>query len=213
MKIVSIDIESSGLDSELDQILSIGVVIEDTNNILPLDKVPQIHIIIPRERISGNPFALDMNRDLITSIKSYNSLSKEQKDIDKGKSNIKNDWYIQEGMVSYWIAKFLEANGFKVEDGQIHINVLGKNFATFDKLFLEKLPKWSTFLKIRHRILDPSILATDWNEDSSLPNLKKCMERSGFDDSKIVTHNALQDSLDTLEVLRKLTNNYTKWQN
>jgi hypothetical protein len=41
----------------------------------------------------------------------------------------------------------------------------------------------------------------DWKNDKSLPNLTTCKERAGV--SGIVTHNALEDAWDVIEVLRK----------
>ena len=83
----------------------------------------------------------------------------------------------------------------------ITINVAGKNFATFDKLFLEQLPWWKKLIKIRQRILDPAILMTDWKNDTSLPNLTTCKERANIDG--VVTHNALEDAWDVIQILRK----------
>ena len=57
------------------------------------------------------------------------------------------------------------------------INVAGKNFGTFDKLFLDELPWWRKLIKVRQRIIDPSILYCRWDEDESIPSLKKCKER------------------------------------
>ena len=82
-----------------------------------------------------------------------------------------------------------------------HIIAAGKNFATFDKKFLEKLPRWQQCLRIKQRVIDPAILYVDWKNDNDLPNLSLCKERAGL--SNIVTHNALEDAWDTLEVLRK----------
>jgi hypothetical protein len=83
----------------------------------------------------------------------------------------------------------------------ITINVAGKNFATFDMLFLKQLPWWQKLIKIRQRVLDPAILVVDWKNDMSLPNLKQCKERTGIEG--IVTHNALEDAWDVIEVMRK----------
>ena len=44
MKYISIDIETTGLDRDLCQVLSIGAVIEDTNNIKPLEFEPTVNI-------------------------------------------------------------------------------------------------------------------------------------------------------------------------
>ncbi len=83
----------------------------------------------------------------------------------------------------------------------ITINVAGKNFGTFDKLFLEQLPWWKKLIRTRQRIIDPSILFVDWSEDNSLPSLTKCKERANIEG--IVTHNALEDAWDVIELLRK----------
>ena len=68
---VSIDIETTGLDNENTQTLSIGLVVEDTNNLKPFDELPKLEIAIIRERLEGEIFALNMNRDLISDILSY----------------------------------------------------------------------------------------------------------------------------------------------
>ena len=83
----------------------------------------------------------------------------------------------------------------------ITLNVAGKNFGTFDKLFLQELPWWQKLIRTRQRVLDPAILMVDWKNDKSLPNLTQCKERAGV--NGIVTHNALEDAWDVIEVLRK----------
>ena len=83
----------------------------------------------------------------------------------------------------------------------ITLNVAGKNFGTFDKLFLEDLPWWKKIIRTRQRVIDPSILFVDWLEDNALPSLTKCKERGGVEG--IVTHNALEDAWDVVELLRK----------
>ena len=65
MVYVSIDVETTGLDTQNHQLLSVGAVIEDTNNILPIEELPQIHIAILRENIHGSVFAINLNKKLI----------------------------------------------------------------------------------------------------------------------------------------------------
>jgi hypothetical protein len=81
------------------------------------------------------------------------------------------------------------------------INVAGKNFGTFDKLFLDELPWWRKLIKVRQRIIDPSILYCRWDEDESIPSLKKCKERADIDGE--VAHTALEDAWDVVQMLRK----------
>jgi inhibitor of KinA sporulation pathway (predicted exonuclease) len=104
---------------------------------------------------------------------------------------------------------WLAANGFtQSETGAITINVAGKNFASFDKNFLVKLPNWTSRIQIRQRIMDPAILFMAWKTDQSLPNLNRCIERAGL--SGEVSHDAVDDAIDVVRVIRAATNNYTK---
>ena len=225
MKYVSIDIETTGLDPEKCEILSIGAVIEDTNNPLPLDQLPSFHVAIKRENITGSMFAINMNKDLIETIVNYQSANG-----DKAKQEIvENSFmrFLHEDEVAIEFYYFLYKNGLmndkgnqplisgQVSDHPIygmvpainqrvipsgHINVAGKNFGTFDKVFLQKLPRWKQLIKMRNRILDPAILFVDWKSDDALPGLGLCKERSKIEG--VVTHNALEDAIDVVSVLR-----------
>ena len=225
MKYVSIDIETTGLDPEKCEILSIGAVIEDTNNPLPLDQLPSFHVAIKRENITGSMFAINMNRDLIQTMVNYQTANG-----DKAKQEIvENSFmrFLHEDEVVIDFYYFLYKNGLLNDKGNVpilngqvtdhpiygmvpsinqktipsgHINVAGKNFGTFDKLFLQKLPRWKQLIKMRNRILDPAILFVDWKSDEALPGLTLCKERSNVEG--IVTHNALEDAIDVVAVLR-----------
>lgn len=223
---ISVDIETTGLDSNDDQILSIGLVIEDTNNIKPIEELPSLHIAIVREKISGGMFAINLNKQLIENIvKYYSANTIEQK---KQISVDTNTIYLYEEDVCEEIFKFLWRNNFRYKNWEkdmtngmyvktdnnentypiirsnmpkTYLNVAGKNFGTFDKLFLEKLPRWKQLFYVRSRILDPAILFVDWKNDDSLPSLDKCKERAQIDG--VVTHNALEDAIDVIKTLRK----------
>lgn len=225
MKFISIDVETSGLDPESNQVLSIGAIIEDSENPLPLDKCPKFHAAIRHDEITGSLFAINLNRELIETIVSYQECkSQEEKDdIEESsgmrfyhKDDIVEAFYhflYLNGMVKVDLnANMMEAIHKRDRDGNsvpvltsrikpTHITVAGKNFATFDKLFLEKLPRWKQVIRIKQRILDPAILYVDWKGDSSLPSLGECKERAGIEG--IVTHNALEDAWDVVELLRK----------
>jgi len=82
----------------------------------------------------------------------------------------------------------------------VRVSMAGKNFATFDRLFLNRLKGFKGFIKMNQRILDPAILYVDWKEDSTLPNLKLCKERAGIEG--VVTHKAVEDAWDVIEILR-----------
>jgi hypothetical protein len=219
---LSIDIETTSTDPEKHQILSIGVIVEQTTKKLPFDKIPKFHCAIVREEIVGGLFALNLNRDLIQTINSWNTSSDEVKrDLERGLDMI----FCKEDEVVGHLFRFLYRHNVldkslyersintKVEivDGfsypslrsniaKSHLTVAGKNFGTFDKLFLEKLPRWNQVFKIRQRIIDPTILFTDWENDEALPNLTTCKERAKTGGA--VTHDAIQDAWDVIELMR-----------
>lgn len=217
MRYISIDIETSGLDHQLNNILSMGAIIEDTEKKLPFDECPKFNCIVIQREICGSPRALTMNKDLLSILGDY-----IESDNDTKKKLIETSGYkfLEKEEVAkefYW---FLEENGLgygfdayaEVKDGKAHnmihggtkpitINVAGKNFGTFDKRFLQELPWWQKLIKTRQRILDPAILCVDWKNDEALPSLTQCKERTNIEGH--VTHNALDDAWDVIEILRK----------
>jgi DNA polymerase III epsilon subunit-like protein len=227
MKYVSIDIETTGLDLENDDILSIGAVIEDTNNIVPIEQLPKIHIIVVRERIhTGSLFAINLNKQLIEWIVRWNNArnGEDRKNVKEEAKAI----FVEEEYVVETLLNFLWKNGItpeKAQDdlsekfkkypdyvytlrgdlitkfGKTFFNIAGKNFNGFDIHFLERLPKWKMAIGKRVRVLDPAICFVDWENDSSLPSLSMCKKRAGMEDD-VVSHNAAEDAMDVISVLR-----------
>jgi hypothetical protein len=222
MVYVSIDIETTGL-GENTQTLSIGLVVEDTNNLIPFEELPKLEIAIIHERLEGEIFALNMNRDLISDILSYKiaKTALERKDIEVKTGRE----YLTEENVTKRIFHFLYDN--KALDGgpdlfdpnrmvevvngktypmltskmkPYYFNGAGKNFANFDNKFLERLPRWKQVLRARGRTIDPSILFVDWKNDEAIPGLSLCKERAHLDPH--VTHNAIDDAMDIVKLLR-----------
>lgn len=222
MRYISIDIETTGLDPETCQILSIGAVIEDTLNPIPFDELPTFHAVIKRENVSGSLFALNMNRDLIQTMVQYSTAQDQDE---------KNDIVNMTGMQFYHEDEVVEAlfqfcydNGLvevdpdflnkhiKIVNGKpypilssnmkkTYLNCAGKNFAGFDKKFLERLPRWKQVFSIRSRVLDPGILFVDWINDESIPSLGECKKRAGIEG--VVTHSAVEDAMDVVMLLRQ----------
>ena len=221
MKYISIDIETTGLDSEFNQILSIGAVIEDTLNQLPFEDLPKFHAVIKRESVYGSIFALNLNKDLIQAMKDYSEAK-----TDELKQEIEESFgakFYHEDEVVEALYQFCYRNGLvdldpnflnkqmRIVDGiaypilgsnmvKTYLKCAGKNFAGFDKKFLEKLPRWKQVFSIRSRVLDPGILFVDWINDESIPSLDECKKRAGIDGA--VTHNAVEDAMDVVMLLR-----------
>jgi oligoribonuclease len=228
MRYISIDVETTGLDPENCQILSIGAVIEDTLNPLPFEELPKFHAIIKRENVSGSIFALNLNRDLIQAMKDYSEArtEDEKKQIEESfGAKFYHEDEVVEALFQFCydngIVKNLDTVGwshaqistrFKIINGTLYpilgsnmvktyLNCAGKNFAGFDKKFLERLPRWKQVFSIRSRVLDPGILFVDWINDESVPGLDECKKRAGI--NGIVTHNAVEDAMDVVMLLRK----------
>lgn len=231
MKYISIDIETTGLDADLNQTLSIGAVIEDTLNPLPFEELPKFHAVIKRESVYGSIFALNLNKDLIQAMKDYSEARTEElkqeveesfgakfynEDVvvealfqfcyDNGLVDRfdTNDWSHAE-ISNYF--KFVNGKSYPVLTSKMpktYLNCAGKNFAGFDKKFLEKLPRWKQVFSIRSRVLDPGILFVDWINDESIPSLDECKNRAGIEG--VVTHNAVEDAMDVVMLLRQCYN-------
>lgn len=167
-KYVSIDIETTGLDDNRCQILSVGAIYDDLES--PLDKLPRYYTPISHLFIVGEPFALNLNAELL----------------------------LAEGVPAetaiMGLCDFIRDN----EHGE-KPNLCGKNFAGFDALFLRKYSYWRNLRK-SHRVLDPGSLYLDPKKDKEIPNLDECMVRAGVEGC--VTHNALDDALDVVKVVR-----------
>lgn len=225
MKYVSIDLETTGLETEKHQVLSIGAVIEDTTKPkIKVEDLPTFHGVIIHNEIIGSPFALNMNRDLIEKISVWQNTKPEgRKEFEQMTSM---QFYEEQDIVN-GLFRFLYKNGIGLdyknpgdhlkgtvergEDGtiypvltsqmpKVHITAAGKNFATFDLKFLERLPRWKQVFKVRQRIIDPSVLFTNWEEDESLPSLSLCKIRANMDGH--VAHDAVEDARDIIRLLR-----------
>lgn len=223
---VSIDLETTGLETDKHQVLSIGAVIEDTTKPeIKVEDLPTFHGVIVHNELIGSPFALNMNRDLIEKISIWQSTKPEKRKEVEMMTGM--EFYLEQDIVK-GLFRFFYRNGIgpdykeagehlqahveKGDDGilypsltskmpMVHITAAGKNFATFDLKFLERLPRWKQVFKVRQRIIDPSVLFTNWGEDDSLPSLSTCKKRAGMEEH--VSHDAVEDARDVIRLLRK----------
>lgn len=185
MRYFSIDIETTGLDPEKDQILEIGIIYDDLNKKRREDELKGFHCYIEHERTEGNIYAICLNNKILERIKNK----------EKGYLYLKKEGVVEE------ILDFLRRIKYNNSDRMV---LAGKNVASFDLKFLERLPGWKENIKVHHRVLDPGMLYVT-KEDEVPPDLKKCKVRAGFS-SVEVSHTALEDALDVVNLLRaKLT--------
>lgn len=230
MIILSIDTETTGLDLEKCSLLQFSAIIEDTNNVKPLEELPHFTCYVDTgSMITGSMFALNMNRNIIEILSKLEVLKGEELKQYRIDNKILNEDEITESLYYFLqinnvintfdegghVKNHIDLNGesrmvnvFTNKSKRVHLNVLGKNFSTFDKIFMERMPRWKQIFSIRRRIADPAILYTNWKEDNNLPNFQTCMDRSNLEGN--VVHDAYYDAKDTLHMLRKATDNYTK---
>lgn len=220
MKFISIDIETTGLDPLTCQILELSAVIVDTEKSLDQFKdAPKFECIIDNgDKIQGEPYAISMNARIFTVLAGMKDVKpvgdqtpKDAREAYRKSHNIIPvnlvarefwDWLYINNMVECDINDLMKGHHVKIEEGKsvpikktkTHITACGKNFGTFDLQFLKQLPQWSELIRVRSRIIDPATLLVTPN-DKDLPGLKTCMERAGLKGD--VTHNALQDAIDT----------------
>ena len=134
---VSIDIETTGLNPEACQTLEIGAVFDDWTR--PLRELPTFHCYVVHEQIVGQPFALALNAGILRR------LADPQKSED----------FLPPSEVADAMASWLGRCGWDVSQA---ITPAGKNFASFDRQFLKRLPDFEAKVRLHHRTLDPAML-------------------------------------------------------
>jgi len=175
---VSIDIETTGLNPETCQILEIGAVWDDWTK--PIDQLPWYRRLVVHDEYRGSAYALSLNANLLKRL-----------------SGKMESWFLDPAQVADDFADWLRDQcGW---DGKTALTPAGKNFASFDRQFLKRLPRFEEVVKLNHRTLDPAILF--WQqEDISIPGSKTCYERAGIDGK--VAHTAVEDALAVVRLVR-----------
>ena len=175
---VSIDIETTGLDRENDQVIEFGAILEDTNNPKSFEEAITFHKYIKHDRYSGSPYALALNQrifQILAEDDDYDIVTPDKLVID----------FVE------WL------NLYRVFG---KLNVAGKNFRDFDYEFLKRLPEWDTWIKTERRVLDPAVLFWNPSIDKRLPSQDECLVRAGIDG--VVDHTALGDAWQVIQLLR-----------
>lgn len=193
MKYLSLDIETTGLDPDSDQLLQVSMIVENTERpSVEVEALPHFTCFIKHERVVGNAYALGMNGWILDIISGRNP--KSQHSVLKGKNRYELE---ENGYFDTWILsamKFLDTHF-----GKDRITVAGKNVAGFDIPFLPKVIR----KRFRHRCIDAGTLFIDWSKDRMPPDLAECKERAGIDTP--VAHDAREDAMDVIRLIRART--------
>ncbi len=147
--IVSIDIETTGLDPNKHSVLEIAAVIDRGE--VGVDWCEVIHCYVIHEEVLGNLYALNMNKQAIQRI-----IKRDRKFI-----------FLKPNQVAGWLTDQLPMQKY---------TIAGANFANFDLRFLEKLG-WEP--NCFHRIMDVGNLYWDYGLDGDkLPGMQRCLDRA-----------------------------------
>jgi len=198
IKLVSIDIETTGLDPSTCDIIEFGAVLDEFvvgQELKPIEELPRFHcyILPPEGNIyKGEPYALSMHSTIFRRI--------AERDQQKNKQYK----FVSPHKLGNMFKNFLVENGYKKENDRVVINVAGKNFASFDLQFLNMKTDLKKHVEIRHRIIDPAILFIN-SDDEKLPDTRVCKMRAGLDET--VSHNSIDDAIDIIKLVRKALEN------
>lgn len=224
MRYVSIDIEGTGLDVTRDQVLQIGAVVDDTSwwmpgdNFVAVNDLPTIKLNLLHDRIEGQLGGISMNAWILKAMREYVECERKQPVSASALGKLINEHgqFVKHYDAAEILRDFLIEHTYHgdvvkqrtswcssslIPDvKKINITVAGKNFGTYDKPMLERLPRWTDSIICSHRGLDPTMLHWRPFDDEKLPDLATCMDRAGV--LPIVTHDAVQDARDVIHSIR-----------
>lgn len=181
MRYMSIDIETTGLDPEVDQILEVAAVVDDLDDPRPLVDLPRLRFFVKQDRLSITPETLKLHLNG-TLLKEY---AETQYVIEANR--IKNKLWELWTEYSFIPMHYMLKNP---------IVAAGKGFASFDRDFLKRVG-----CKFHHRVLDPTSYYVH-SSDKVPPDMKTCLKRADLPARE--THRALDDALDVVRLLRTM---------
>lgn len=209
MKLVSLDLETTGVDTLQDQIIEIGLVCFDTST----EFKPTYHrIYYWQDRYEGSAFALQMNAEKLFVADMLHKRRKEwSKNFEKCKNSIvkltyyKNHKDAEKLFDNHFVETPKELSellgrllmDYRIEPKKSTVNIVGKNAAGFDMQFIKRFIEGYQF-SWKRRVLDVGNLYTR-RDDDCIPDLSVVLERSGILNElpeKYVTHDATDDAFD-----------------
>lgn len=189
IKLVSIDVETTGKHHGFNQIIEFGAVVDDWNHVKPIAQLPTFQSFMIHDQYVCDPYAAYLNRRIFGKLCGEAALA--QGESMGTPSQVFANFY-----------QFLLDQGFEphYKTGAIQFVAVGKNFQAFDLKFLEETPEWTERFRPRSRTYDPAILYHDQKLDDLPPDMATCLERAGLDE--MVDHRALPDALQALKLIR-----------
>jgi oligoribonuclease len=204
MRYVSIDLETTGLSHEENQIIEFGAIIEDSENPQSYENSKKYRrIVLARDgKYVFSAYAAMINAELIKTIAQIEKTGNTN--FPSSDKNLTNTaLYVDELIEDF--KKWLYVNGFQPnERGVLEIVAAGKNFASFDRQFILAIPDFQTYgIRFHHRSLDPATAYVNWGKDKVPPSTDAAKIRAGLKTGES-KHEALADAWDVIQMLRPL---------
>jgi len=197
---LSIDIETTGLKACKNQLLEVGVVIEDMTRDLPVSNLPSFRAVIiePAGEYNIGPYVMRMHQQLFEEIEAFD----KTKFADRGffyeaETDQRVGVYCLADKLQQCLVAWLKRHNPYTAKGKLV--PAGKNFYGFDYTFLQPvLPD----VRFHHRCLDPVMYYLK-GTDRKPPDLQLCCERA---DLKMTDyHTAVGDARMVIELIRRGT--------
>ncbi len=220
MKYVSLDIETTGLDKNKNQIVEVGAVLDEIGSTTPIEELPKFRAVLLHDEMVMGPYCANLHRDLWQEIskaqKQYGHAIDEEYGFSGGRLHGKQYTYycrpeMFERLFHCWLNIVLRLGGgdYTTDNSKAHmykrcsiikINVAGKNPGSFDIPFLKALPRWIGLVEFHRRILDPASHCIQ-PDDEHIPDLQECLKQCGLEGT--VSHTAVDDAIDIIRVIRQ----------
>ena len=161
MRIVSIDLETTGLDPDTCEIVEFAAVLDNGDGI-PIGDLDTFRFRVKKLAYTGEAYALSMHCELFKTIAAAPIDELSPNDL-VGKPHMLGRCFRR-----WLVAKLLPTHNF---------NVVGKNFANFDARFLNRLESSRDCFQWNHRVLDVASMYAHRNDDAA-PGTQECINRA-----------------------------------
>lgn len=193
LKYISIDVETTGLDPDNNQLVEVAAIIDNLNipTKVSIGELPSYHCYIKHDMYCGNPYALSLHTEKFKNIH----------------NNVGNILTPEEFVYSFynWI---VTNNGYYeiTNDDIVKIVGAGKNIASFDSLFLKNSHiEFNKHIKFAHRFIDVGNMYLR-HTDQLPPDLDTCAIRAGLDEKNRVNHIAMNEVKMVIKLIRNYLN-------
>lgn len=205
MKIFIVDWETTGVDVETLQPLQFAIMYLDTKAPFP-ESVEMADLqswYILHDRVCFDRKGLPagwMNAHYFRKVSGAEEMEEFEQTVV----------FEKEGMefLSRDVAGFMRAHLGVLDDVIVTVNIGGKNAARFDVPIMEKFLKLEG-IRLRKRVIDPSVFYVDWEKDDCLPDLHNIIGKLAASRFPIVldkAHNAVYDVWNTALAIHAAAN-------